>query len=177
MSLRYPFRLLAALSIAVLGISAAHAQTRLTENTLRRDAAAPPRTATFDEVSFLVGHWIGEAFGGTVEEMWGPELGGSMLGAFKLVVDGTVEFQEVMTLRRDSAAGLALAVKHFDAQLKAWEEKDEMITFPFIRSEGSRAYFSGLTFERTGPDALTIYLAMRQEDGTTEEVVMRLKKG
>lgn len=150
------------------------AQTVLTERTLRREADTPPAATTLEELSLLSGHWQGEAFGGLAEHLWMPELGNAMTGVFKLVVDGRVDFQQLMNLRPDSATGLELVVKHFDAAMSSWEEKEEMLTFPFIRMEGSTVWFSGLTFERAGADRMNIYLAMRQEDGTTSEAAMTL---
>ena len=50
--------------------------------------------ASLSDVSWIQGHWKGEAFGGITEEIWSPPLGDSMTFSFKLVVDNTVSFYE-----------------------------------------------------------------------------------
>ncbi len=40
--------------------------------------------ATLEDVSWIAGHWKGEAFGGIAEEIWSPPLGDSMMFVFKL---------------------------------------------------------------------------------------------
>jgi hypothetical protein len=67
--------------------------------------------------------------------------------------------------------GVVYKVKHFDPDFRAWEEKDEHVKFPLVRLEKGTAYFRGLTIQRDG-DRLTQYLAMKQADGSYNEVTL-----
>lgn len=159
-------------TVAALVTVTADAQTKLTENTVLRDEGTPRASVTVADLAWLAGHWQGEGLGGIVEEFWAPQLGESMMGAFKLVANDRVEFQEMMMITPDSVAGLALVLKHFDPDMKGWEHQDSVMAFRLVRVAPGFAYFSGLTFERVGSDGLRIYLAMRRDDGVSTEVRM-----
>lgn len=70
----------------------------------------------------MEGHWKGEAFEGITEEIWTPPLGGSMLFSFKLVVEDKVVFYELGHIRQLGET-LVFELKHFNDDLKGWEEK------------------------------------------------------
>ncbi len=106
--------------------------------------AAP---VSIDEMSWIAGHWTGEALGGQFEETWNPPLGGEMIGMFKLVKDGKVVFYELLTIvERDDS--FVLRLKHFDEKLVGWEEKEKSIEFPFVSASPTELKFNGLTFSR-----------------------------
>jgi hypothetical protein len=69
------------------------------ENTLRLDQSTGSPKADLSAVAWIAGHWRGEAFGGVVEEIWTAPLRGSMMAAFKLVVNDQVKFYEIETMR------------------------------------------------------------------------------
>lgn len=144
---------------------------KVTDNTLRlaEGVTAPP--ASLDSLAWMAGLWAGEGLGGKVEESWTPPSAGSMIGTFKLidVKDGaeTPNFYEFMTIL-ETEGSLDLRLKHFHPDVTGWEEKDDFVSFPFVKAEGNRVYFRGLTYERTEDDDLHIYLAMRTRDGTRE---------
>lgn len=124
---------------------------------------APP----MDSLAFLVGRWEGEAFGGWVEEAWGPNQGGTMLGTFRLVNEEGPGFYELLVL--DELDGRpTLHVKHFQPDLTPWEEGAESVDFPLIAVQGTTAWFDGLTIHQDGDD-LIMYLAMKGKDGMREE--------
>ena len=56
-------------------------------NTLQLAEGEMSPRATLKDVSWIQGHWKGEAFGGITEEIWSPPLGDSMMFSFKLVAD------------------------------------------------------------------------------------------
>lgn len=74
--------------IAFLTAQFLHAQLNIIH--LEKGISSPK--AGLVSVSWLSGHWTGEALGGITEEFWTPLLGGSIMFAFKLVVDGAVLF-------------------------------------------------------------------------------------
>ena len=43
--------------------------------------------ASIDDLSWITGHWEGDAMGGKFEETWNPPRAGSMMGMFKFVKD------------------------------------------------------------------------------------------
>lgn len=137
------------------------------QNTMSLKKGQESPKASIDDVAWISGHWRGEAMGGLIEEIWSPPLGGAMMGSFKLVVDDEVNFYELETISEEKGS-LVLKIKHFDAALTGWEEKDETVDFPLVKLDNNIAYFDGLTFELTGPDALNIYVVIKGEDHDTE---------
>jgi len=166
--------LAAALLLGLTAASAAHAQTPLTEHTLRLDTAAAPPDATVEDFAWLVGHWVGEGLGGVSEEMWAPPRAGQMLGMFRLVVGEETQLFELITLLAVDAR-VVLRLKHFHPNLHAWEEPEEFVDFPLVRLEGRRAYFNGLTFDGTTPGELRIWLVLSQ-GGVRREEAFRLQR-
>ena len=75
--------------------------------------------------------------------------------AFKLVKDNKVQFYEICTISEENGS-LMLRIKHFNPDLKGWEEKDETVDFPLVKVDGQIAYFSGMTFQRKSEDR-TLY--------------------
>lgn len=123
---------------------------------------------TLEDIFWLAGHWQGEGFGGICEEIWNKPSGSSMVGTFKLIVEGEVRFYEIMTITLDST-GPVLKIKHFNADLTGWEEKDKVITFPYVGASENMIEFDGLIYEKTAVDKLRITVSMKQSDGTISE--------
>ena len=112
--------------------------------------------------------------GGIAEEIWSPPLGGSMMFVFRLVNDGKVTFYESGHIKQVEST-LLMQLKHFDGELKGWEEKEKTIDFKLVKLEGNKAFFEGLTFEKIGNDQLHIYVLL--DDGeNAEEVLFQFKK-
>ena len=147
---------LSLLALILLGTGYAQTTLSLAEN------QSPP-AASIDQVAWIAGHWRGEAMGGLTEEIWSPPLGGAMMGSFKLVTNDAVNFYELETITEEKGS-LLLRIKHFDAALTGWEEKDESVEFPLVRLEPNKAHFDGLTFELVNQDELNIYVRMKNGD-------------
>jgi hypothetical protein len=158
-----------AVLIALLAVPAALAQSPHTEHTLKYDDGSQRPAATLADVAWLAGHWRGEGLGGLVDEVWTPPFGGSMTGLFKLVKDGAPDFYEILTIVEEEGT-LLLRLKHFHADLKGWEEKDDTVDFRLVKIEPGKAWFGGLTFLRQGEDGLSIYVGIRRKDGTMGEL-------
>lgn len=141
------------------GTQAQDAGAGSTPNTVRlADGAARP-SATVSSLAWLTGRWKGEGLGGSVEEAWAEPAGGAMVGYFRLVRDGKPVFYEIMTLL-EVEGSVELRLKHVNPDMTGWEEKADFVTFRLVKLDGGAAYFSGLTFRRSG-DRLEIYLALR----------------
>lgn len=144
------------------------AQTQQTPNTLRLDRSDERPKATLADATLLVGHWRGEFLGSMGEEVWLPPAGGTMLGVFRLYREDRVVFYEIMTLVEEEGS-IALKLKHFHPDLKGWEEKDEIVTFPLVRSGNDALWFDGLTYRRHEDGTLHGFIAIRQKDGAVTE--------
>lgn len=145
----------------------ATAQSKLTEHTLKLDDPANMPEASIDDLAWLSGRWVGEGFGGTLEETWNPPLGGTMVATFRLVSEGKPNFYEICLIAPEGKS-LVYKVKHFNPDFTGWEEKDKYVTFPLVKLEANTIYFNGLTLALNG-DTCTHYLAMKQKDGTYRE--------
>lgn len=145
------------------------------QNTLSLQEGDTSPKANLNQISWMEGHWKGEAFGGITEEIWSPPLGGSMMFSFKLVVDDEVNFYELGHIRQLDET-LVFELKHFGGDLKGWEEKDEVQTFKLVKVDGNRLYFEGFTFEKMSDAEINIYGLIHQNDGTEEEVRFNYKK-
>ncbi|SHI60905.1 DUF6265 family protein [Pseudozobellia thermophila] len=145
------------------------------QNTLQLPKDYSPPKAGLETISWMQGHWRGEAFGGITEEIWSPPLGKSMMFSFKLVADGGVGFYELGHIRELDDT-LVYELKHFNADLKGWEEKDEVRRFQLVKVEGNRVYFEGFTFEKVSDDQVVIYALIGGEDGKEQEVAFNFKR-
>jgi hypothetical protein len=144
-------------------------QSRPSPNILKLDQKEIVAKATIDDIAWLQGHWIGEGFGGTVEKFWTPPMGRSMMEAFRLIVDGKVVMHEICTMVEENGS-LVYKVKHFDARLKGWEEKDACVDFPLVKLTATGAFFNGLTLQKKDDDTLVTYILIKSKKaGTTRE--------
>ena len=160
-------RLVPALITLLLG-SAALAQTVKTEHTYKLDDPDTRVPASLDDVAWMVGSWSGEAFGGTFEQTWNPASVGSMVGMFKLINDGKVNFYELLLLV-EAEGSLSLKVKHFTPEFTAWEEKDDFVHFRLVGVGSGVVHFSGLSFYQVSDDEMHAYIAMHNQDKVWEE--------
>lgn len=145
-----------------------HAQTANSEHTFRLDDSDDQPTASLSDVNWLVGSWVGEAFGDTFEEVWNPPSAGSMVGMFKLLEDGSVSFYELLLLVEEGGS-LNLKVKHFNSDFSAWEEKEEHVTFRLVKMEEGAVHFSGLSFYRINENEMHGYLVLHDDGRRWEE--------
>ncbi|MEX0342319.1 MAG: DUF6265 family protein [Erythrobacter sp.] len=123
-----------------------------------------PPPATLAQMDWLVGQWAGEGIGGQPAfESWLPPTGGTMVGSFVQQADTeTISFTEHLYLMEE-AGTLVLRLKHFNADLTGWEEKDGLLTFRLIAIEPCAAYFRSLTLRCDGENGLLA--AVRMQSG------------
>ncbi len=137
------------------------------QKTLQLEGKASP-SAKLSAVAWLAGSWEGEAFGGQVQETWSPPLGDSMMCAFKLVVDGKVQFYELCQIREENGS-LVLRLKHFNGDLTGWEEKNDTVEFRLVKVEKDKVYFEGFTIEKITEDKINMHV-MIGDAGKESEV-------
>lgn len=160
-----------------VGVSKVAAQSPHTENTLRLDPGADSPPARIDDFAFLEGHWVGEGLDGQVDEFWSRPAAGTILGAFRLIREGRVEFYELFALEEEGGSAV-LRLKHFNPGpgLHGWEERDEDFTFHLVRVAPGTAWFNGLTYRLVEPDTLVVHLALRSGEGAVREEVFRFHR-
>lgn len=123
---------------------------------------------------WLAGYWVGEGFGGTVEELWTPRRADTMAGTFRLTVARRVQLYEFMTLTVTEGHPV-IRVKHFNADGSPWEDSREWVEFPFERLSRRGIYFDGLSYELVDDATLRVRVAVGHSDGraAVEELVLR----
>ncbi len=136
-------------------------------NTLELSPDETSPAATLDEVSWIQGYWKGEAMGGQTEEIWSRPMGGSMMGSFKLVYQDEIQFYEIMTISEIDQT-LIMRLKHFHADLKGWEEKDETVDFKLVKITQDKVFFDGLTFEKISEKEINVYVIFEDEGKRNE---------
>ena len=120
---------------------------------------------------WIEGHWVGNGFGGSSEELWSPpDRDGKMMGMYRhYKADGSLNFYEFLIL---DSAGMHL--KHFTPSFHGWENKDEFLTFKKINYTDSTIELKSLRFELISPTEMKIYLRMKGDH--TEVFDMRRKE-
>ncbi|XLS29520.1 DUF6265 family protein [Flavobacteriaceae bacterium M23B6Z8] len=145
------------------------------EKTISIDENEDREQISIDQLSWISGHWKGEAFGGVAEEIWSPPEAGSMMFVFRHIVDGKVTFYEAGAIM-ETPEGLILRFKHFHGDMKGWEKKDETVDFKFIKLENNIAYFNDFTFEKISDTEMNIYVMISEEKTKPVEVKFNYKK-
>lgn len=158
--------------LALLSSSASGQETRV----IPEGHASP--VASLDRLGWLVGQWTGEGIGGApAHESWLPPSGDTMVGTF-VQEDGKggIRFTEHLYLQEDGET-LVLRLKHFNADLTGWEEKDDMLTFRLVALEECAAYFGGLTLrcaDSYAPgEGLVAAVRMKSDKPEPQELVFR----
>ena len=139
------------------------------QETLQLSEGESSPKANLEDVSWIEGHWTGEAFGGIAEEIWSTPLGNSMMFVFRLVNDDKVSFYESGHIQQLDDS-IILQLKHFDGNMRGWEEKDQTIDFKLVKLEPNKVYFEGLTMEKISEDQINVWVLI-EENGNTGEVL------
>jgi len=154
------------LIMATLAGAAWSAEPR-TEHTYQLAPDETRPAATLDDANFLVGSWLGTAFGGTFEEVWNAPSAGTMVGLFKLYSDDGVTFYEILLLSVEDGT-LSLKVKHFNPDFSAWEDKPDYVEFRLVKREKDALHFGGLSFYKRDDDSMDGYIVMRNGENLQE---------
>src|ERR1700736_4369704 len=95
--------------------------------TARFAVTIEPQHADINVVRWLSGSWKGEAFGGTVEEIWSQPAGGTMMGMFRLIDKEKVTFSEFEEIVEQGNL-LIFRVKHFTSAFVAGRKRRRVST-------------------------------------------------
>jgi hypothetical protein len=99
------------------------------------------RKSTLNPLAFLSGRWVSEQPAEVQEESWSPVIGDSMTGSFRVVHGGKPVFYEFWAVELDENRPV-LKLKHFNAGLAGWEEKNASTRMPLISSSEGDAVFA-----------------------------------
>ena len=165
-----------ALIAVVPGLCAvsANAADAVTARTWKLSPGEKSPAANLADMKWLTGHWIGAAFGGKTEELWTEPAGPNMSGLYRLVKGEKTIFYELMVVTEENGS-LVFRLKHFDADLTGWEEKNEVRSFPLVAKRDGAMLFEGMSFHPNG-DTLTVYLAVDHKDKPIEEVTFTYRR-
>jgi hypothetical protein len=161
-------------SLAALICAPVGAVDKVTERTWKLSAGEKSPPATLADMSWLTGHWVGEAFGGKTEELWTAAAGPNMAGMYRLVKGHKTIFYELMNVTELNGS-LVFRLKHFNEDLTGWEEKNEVRSFPLVAKRDGAMHFEGMSFHPDG-DKLTVYLAVEHDDKKIEEVTFTYRR-
>lgn len=132
--------------------------------------APAAQETTIEDAAWLAGRWVGEGFGGQMEEAWAPPVGGQMIGHFRFWREGQPQFYEFMII--DVAeGGLRMRLKHFNPDFSAWEEREHWTTFEPVSVSAERIVFNGLTIVREGADRMVMTIRIRRGETVSEDVL------
>ena len=127
------------------------------QNTLQYNDEKGSPNATLQDVKWLAGNWKGTSPFGLCQENWDEPSGKTMMFCFKMINDNKVTFYELGHIIEKEKT-LLLQIKHFSGDLKAWETGEVSENFKFIKIDGSKIYFDGLTYEKISDTEMNIYV-------------------
>lgn len=126
--------------------------------------------ASIEDAAWLAGRWVGEGFGGQMEEAWAPPVGGQMVGHFRYWRDGEPQFYEIMLIDVVEA-GVRMRVKHFNPDFTAWEDRGDWHTFEPVSAGPDALIFDGLEIRREAEDRIVMTIRLRRGDAVEEEIL------
>ena len=134
--------------------------------------------ASLDQVAWLVGQWAGDGIGGApAMESWLPPTGGTMVGTFIQQTGegedgGPIMFTEHMYMSEENGS-LVVKLKHFNADMTGWEDKEGMVTFRLLSVEPCAVYFNALTYRCDGDGGMVVAVRMKSDKPEPQELVFR----
>lgn len=143
-----------------------HGQIENSANTFRLEKGTSSPAARLDAAAWIAGQWQGTGMGGQIEETWNPPQSGVMMGMFRFVGEDST-FYELLTMIQQEKT-ILLRLKHFDKDLKGWEEKDKTVEFKLVEITKSEVRFEGLTFRRIDADTIHVFVVVSKGEKKNE---------
>lgn len=104
--------------------------------------AASAVSAKIASAAFLAGNWTGAMGKSFVQEMWSAPEGKSVIGAFRwMKEDGTPSMIEMLSITEEEGT-LRLRMRHHNAALIGWEEKDKPVVMKLASSNENSLVFA-----------------------------------
>lgn len=133
---------------------------------------AQEKEFNINDYEWLVGHWVGDGFGGVSEEVWAPAADGVMMGMYRNVQGGKVSFYEFIHLSKDG-----MKLKHFKPDLIGWEDKEDMVHFKFIDFDANTLIFDALKIYKIDDNNIKMELKLENKGVVSVEAFNFSKKG
>jgi hypothetical protein len=92
-------------------------------------------------LAFLSGHWTGDHNASHSDEIWSDPAGASIIGMYREVEQGKPVFYEFWAIEFDGATPV-FKMKHFNAGMIGWENKDEIVRLPVTESSPTTVTFA-----------------------------------
>lgn len=130
---------------------------------------AQENSFSIENLNWLSGQWNGEAFGGTVEEVWSDPSANAMMGMFRLQYDNVDKLYEFLLIE-NSESGITMKFKHIKSGYK--EMEDEPILLKLIQLKDNFAEFAAddksliIKYSLVNNDYLEIELTSTKVDKT-----------
>jgi Domain of unknown function (DUF6265) len=140
------------------------------------------QSSALKPLAFLSGRWVSTTGTEIQEEHWSPLIGDSMTGSFRVVKDGRPVFYEFWAVEMDENRPV-LKLKHFNANLAGWEEKDASTRMPLIASSANDATFAeadgsvSLHYHRAGETLTCTVHHVRDGKGSDEVFTLTRAQG
>jgi hypothetical protein len=141
-----------------------------------------PPDHSLSSLAFLSGRWLSEKGSEFQEEDWMPAQGNSMVGTFRVLQDGKPVFYEFWAIELDDNHPV-MKLKHFNAGLKGWEQKDASTRMPLISSGPDDAIFAetdgsvSLHYHRKGQTLTCLVHHLQDGHSKDETFTMRRVSG
>jgi len=165
--------MLRALLIACGLLIAATAEAAETRNAV---PGAPPPAARAADLAWMTGLWEGKGIGGEpAAEGYSRPMGGAITGHFTQMKAGQVWFHEIITIL-ETGGSLEMRLKHVNADMTGWEEKDSYVRFPLVAVAKDAWFFDGLTIRRDGRRGMITAVQVKQKDGSVREAVFHYRR-
>jgi len=141
---------------------------------LASQPASQPAAHNLDQLAWLSGKWVAQKGEGRLEETWSEPYGDCMVGMFRWTRNDKAFLYELLSVREeqvDDRNTLAFRLRHFHADLEAWEEKKTPLTFQLAEITPDEATF---TFQGDNP---WHYVYRRIDDNTMHVLFQRSQDG
>ena len=132
-------------------------------------AMAADKQAKLSDFAWMEGKWEGKFGEALAEESFTAPKAGAILNMFRLTKDGTLLVYET-SLLVETAEGLELRFRHFNAKLEAMEGEQPTI-LKLVKFDGARAEFEN--FVHTAPKRTIITKKSNDEMEVYSEILRK----
>lgn len=131
-------------------------------------AQTQQKTGSLADVSFIEGHWKGNANGNSLEAVWTAPEGDNIVGFIRMMKNDKATLYEMFAFEQTEQGPVAM-VKHFKPGLIGVEEKNVSDRYTFVEAGPGRAIFQKqgeelrVLYEKRSADQFVIALGRLQE--------------
>ena len=136
----------------------------------------PAPRAQIQDLAWLAGEWTGTGIGGSAAaEVYSTPMAGQIAGHFVQTNARGISFFEIVSIAEE-AGTLVFRLKHFNADLTGWEERNDVRSFRLVAVEPDVWFFDGLTVRRDGADGLITAVMVHRPGTPDREFLFRYRR-